>query len=441
MFKKSFGIGGVHPEEYKELTCHKKIVNADIPNIAYIPVSQHLGAPAEIIVEIGQVVEEGQLIAKSKGFISANVHASIPGEVVSIDDRYISLGKKCKAIGIKLNGSFAKSGKNIILKDWRSKTKEFLLNTISEYGIVGLGGATFPSHVKFSIPEGKKVDTFIINGAECEPFITGDHRLMIDNSEELLEGASIIQKILDVDNIYIAIEANKKDAIKRLKTLCSNKYDIKVVPLKTKYPQGDEKQIIKAVTGRIVPVGKIPLEVGVAVSNVATVIAVKEAVVNDKPLIERVVTVSGSGIKEPKNLKVKIGTLVSEVIEECGGLSPETVKVIIGGPMMGFAQMDLDVPVTKGCSAILALTKKEYREYNTNGTCINCGKCLYACAFGLMPTIINRNIKYKKFEKIVELGLLNCKECGSCSWICPAKIPLVQNFKMAKDLVKKLKIV
>lgn len=440
IFKKSFGVGGIHPEEYKHLTCKKEIENADVPNIAYIPVSQHIGSPAEPTVKPGDVVEEGQLIAESTGFISSNIHSSIPGKVLEIQENFVSGGKKSRIIAIELNGEFKKSGKKIQLSDWRSQTGNSLLNTIKEYGIVGMGGATFPTHVKLTIPKDKKVTTFIVNGAECEPFLSGDHRLMIDKSEDLLEGIEIIKKILDLREAYIGIEVNKKDAIKRLKTLIQNKYKIKIVPLKTKYPQGDEKQIIKAVTRKIVPVGKIPLEVGVVVCNVSTVIAIKEAIVNDKPLIERVLTVSGSGIVEPKNLKVKIGTPIREVINECGGLKDGVKKIVIGGPMMGFAQMNLDVPVTKGCSGILALTKEEVASYKSDGICINCGKCIMACAFGLMPTTLNRYIKYGKFEQAVQSGLNFCKECGSCSWSCPAGIPLVQNFKMGKDISRKLNI-
>ncbi|MBN2544933.1 MAG: electron transport complex subunit RsxC [Spirochaetes bacterium] len=439
-FTKNFGMGGIHAEDFKFLTNHKKIENADVPNIAYIPVNQHLGTPAEIIVKEGQEVEEGQLIAKANGFISSNVHSSIPGTVIKIEERFTSIGKRSKVVVIQLKGEFKKSGKILQLVDWRSKSKDFLLDKIKEYGIVGLGGATFPAHVKLSIPKDKKVDTFIVNGAECEPFLTADHRLMIDKSEDLLEGISIISTILENPKVYIGIEENKKDAIKRLKILSSNKYNIKIVPLRVRYPQGDEKQLIKAITGRIVPAGKIPLEINTVVHNVSTVIAIKEAIVNDKPLIERVVTVTGSGIKEPKNLKVKVGTPVKEVINECGGLKPGVKKVIIGGPMMGFAQMDLEVPVTKACSGILAFTDEELSFYKTDSICINCGRCVISCAFGLMPTYINKLLKYKKFKEVIDAGLLNCKECGCCSWVCPAQIPLVQNFKLGKDITKKLKL-
>ena len=438
MLKKSFGFNGIHPDDYKFYTHQKPIEFTDIPDRVYIPISQHIGAPAKIIVEIGQLVAEGQLIAESDGFVSSNIHSSIPGKVVGIEDRYMSNGKKSTVVIIELNGEFQKSGKTTHIQDWKSMTKEFILNKIKESGIVGLGGATFPTHVKLSIPKGKKVDTLIINGAECEPYITCDHRIMIERSEDLLEGISIINKILDVPNIYIGIESNKKDAIKRLKTLCHNRYDYKIVTLKTKYPQGDEKQLIKAVTNRVIPVEKLPTDVGVIVENISTVLAIKEAIVNDKPLIDRILTVSGSGVQKQKNLKVKIGALLKDVISECGGLKENTKKVIVGGPMMGFAQMDLEAPVTKGCSAILAFTEEEHIDYINNSICINCGKCIKACAFGLMPTLINRYIKNKQFDKVIDFGLNYCKECGSCAWVCPARIPLVQIFRMGKDITRKL---
>ncbi len=440
-FKKSFGFGGIKPEECKELTYYKKIENADVPNIAYIPVIQHIGSPSKIIIKVGQKIDEGQLIAEATGFISSNIHSSIPGTVIEIKEDFISTGVRSKIVVIEMGGVFKKSGKSIQLADWRSLSKKSILNIIRESGIVGLGGATFPAHVKLTVPEGKSIDTLIINGAECDPFVTCDHRLMIDYSEELLEGIEIINTILEAKNVYIGIESNKKDAIKRLKALCLNRYDLKIVPLRIRYPQGDERQIIKAITGRIVPVEKLPFDINCVVFNVSTAIAIKEAVVNDKPLIDRVVTVTGSGIVVPRNLKVKIGTPIREVIEECGGLKPNVKKIIVGGPMMGFAQMNLDVKDTKNCSSIIALTDEEYEEYKQDATCINCGRCIIACAYGLMPAVLNKYIKYKKYSESINEGLMYCKECGGCSWACPARIPLVQNLKMAKDISKKLKLI
>lgn len=439
ILSRTFGHNGVHPDDSKKWTSKKAIVSADIPNIAYIPVAQHLGKSARIIVKEGDIVEEGQLIAEADGFISANVHSSIPGKVIGFEDVYISNGKKSKAIVIELDGSFNKSGRSVQLSDWYSYSAQDLIKIIRDAGIVGLGGATFPSNVKLSVPPDKKIDTLIINSAECEPYLTCDHRLLLDKTEDFLEGISIINKILDVPNIYIGVENNKRDAITRLKALCKNKYDFKIIPLKVKYPQGDEKQLIKAVTNRVVPVGKLPLEVGVVVVNTSTVVAVKEAVVNEKPLIDRVLTVTGSGVREPANLKVRIGTKIGDVIKECGGLTEDIDKVVIGGPMMGFTQMNLDTPVAKGTSGIVCLAKEDSGVFKSGAICINCGKCISACSFGLMPTMINKFILAKKFKEAEDYGIMNCKECGACAWVCPAKISLVQNFRLGKDLVRKLK--
>ncbi|OHD11681.1 MAG: electron transporter RnfC [Spirochaetes bacterium GWD1_27_9] len=438
LFEKTFGSNGVHPEDYKYLTCQKKIESAYVPNIAYVPIIQHIGSPAKIIVEIGQKVEEGQLIASAEGFVSVNVHSPIPGKIVGFEERYISIGRKSKVIVIELDGEFKKTGKTFTNVDYNNFSKEYILKAIRESGVVGLGGATFPTHVKLSIPDGKKADTLIINGTECEPFITCDHRLMLDRSEDLLDGVNIINKVIDAQNVYIGIESNKKDAIQKLKSLCKNKYKIKIIPLAVKYPQGDEKQLIKAITGRVVPVDKLPVDCGVVVLNVSSTIAIKEAVVYEKPLIDRVVTITGNGIVNPKNLKVKIGTLVKDLIEECGGLKPNVKKIIIGGPMMGFSQMNLETPITKGCSAVIALTDEDSKDFEQNAICISCGKCINACAFGLMPTILNKYIKNKLYEKALDSGLMFCKECGACSWVCPARIPLVQIFRMGKDISKKL---
>ena len=437
MITKTFGMNGVHPNDYKSYTSRKPVEYIDVPDRVYIPVGQHIGTPAKIVVQVGDIIEEGQLIAEADGFVSANIHASIPGTVVGIESRYQTNGRKCDVIVIELNGRFSKTGSAVQLADWKSMSKKDILTKIQQAGIVGMGGAGFPTHVKLTIPKEKTIDTLIINGVECEPFITADHRLMLERSEDILEGIGILNKVVDAKNVCIGIEANKKDAIKRLKTLCHNRYPYKIVPLKVHYPQGDEKQLIKAITGRILPTDKLPLDVGVVVENVATTVAIKEAVANDKPLIDRIITVSGSGVTHQRNLKVKIGTLVKDIIDGCGGLRDGVKKVVVGGPMMGFSQMNLDAPVTKGTNCILAFTDDEYMDFVNNATCISCGKCVSACAFGLMPTLMNKHIKYKQFDKAKDLGLMFCKECGACSWVCPAHIPLTQIFRMGKDIVKK----
>ena len=427
--------GGIHPHDSKHYTKSLPIQNADIPARAVIPIIQHIGGPAEICVEIGQVVAECDIIAKATGYVSTNIHASIPGKVVEIRDIYVYNGLKSQAVVIEMSGEFNKSGKVLENIDWLSLTKKEMLDKIQEKGVVGLGGATFPTHVKLNVPEEKKIDTLIINGAECEPFLTCDYRLMLDKAEELLLGVSIIQKILEVENVVVGIENNKMDCIQKLSALCLEQYAFQIVPLKVKYPQGDEKQLIRSILNRNVPDGGLPMDIGVVVCNIGTVLAVKEAIVNNKSLIDRVVTISGSGIKSPKNLKAKIGTPISVLIDECGGLKDETEKIIVGGPMMGFTQMDTSCPVTKGCSGILAFTKKELRIYKSKAVCISCGRCINACPFGLEPTRLFKFVENKLYQEAQDHYLKSCKECGCCSYVCPARIPLVQYMRLGKAML------
>jgi len=437
-FSKFFDLGGLHIEDYKYLTNSKKIENAFIPSIAYIPLSQHIGKSAKLTINVGDRVEEGDLIAKADGFVSSNIHSSIPGTVIDIKESFIYNGKKSTIVVIKLNGTFSRTGQKEVRFDWRSLSRTSILNIIKDAGVVGLGGAAFPTHVKLSVQDDSKVEYLYINGAECEPFITSDHRQMLERGEDIIEGINILEKIVTPDKIYVGIETNKRDAIKNIKNCAKVNPKIKVITLNAIYPRGDEKLLIKFISGKVIEPNKLPLDVGAVVVNVSTTLAIKEAVINDKPLIDRVVTVTGSGIVNPKNLKIKIGTPIKDIIEECGGLKPNNKKVIVGGPMMGFSQVDLDVPVSKGCSAIIAIAD-EYEKFNINGVCISCGKCISACKFGLMPTTLNRLIKNKLFDEAVKSGVMLCKECGACSYICPAKIPLVQVFKMTKEFARRLK--
>lgn len=436
---KTFGMRGIKPDDRKFPINRKNIESADIPNIAYIPVCQHYGTPAKIIVKPGDVVEEGQLIAVADGDVSANVHASIPGVVKGIKQVYIGNGKKSDAIVIELGGSFSKSGKIIQLNDWLSMTKEDLLERITEAGIVGHGGSAFPEGKKLEYALKNGTSTLIINGAESEPYLTCDHRLLLEKTEGILVGTQIINKILEAKNVYIAVENNKRDAIKRLKVLCANRFSYKTVGLKVKYPQGNEHQLVKSVIGKVIPGDKKVQDYGITVVNVATLIAIKNAVINDKPMIERVVTVSGSGILHPKNLIVRIGTPIGDIIEECGGFTGKIAKVVIGGPMRGYAQKDLETPITKDVSGIICITNEESSHFKKNGICINCGKCVSACAEGLMPSLLVKYISYKHYDLACENGLNNCKECGACAWVCPAKIPLVQQIQFGKNLCQNQK--
>lgn len=433
---KTFGMRGICPDDKKNPINKKNIESADIPNVAYIPVCQHYGTPAKIIVKPGDVVEEGQLIAVADGEISANVHASIPGVVQGIKEVYIGNGKKSDVIVIELGGTFSKSGRIIQLNDWLSMSKEDLLEKIIQSGIVGHGGDAFPEGKKLEYALKNGTSTLIVNGAESEPYLTSDHRLLVEKTEGVLIGTQIVNKILEAKNVYIAVENNKRDAIRRLKILSANRYSYKTVGLKVKYPQGNEHQLVKAVTGKIIPGDEKVQDHGITVINVATLIAIKNAVINDKPMIERVVTVSGVGIAHPKNLIVRIGTPIRDVIEECGGFTGKIAKVVIGGPMRGYAQKDLETPVTKDVSGILCITHEESSHFKKNGICINCGKCVSACAEGLMPSLLAKYISYKHYKLAYENGLDNCKECGACAWECPAKIPLVQQIQFGKNFYR-----
>lgn len=434
---KTFPMGGIHPCDYKDLTNKLSVKNGAIKNIFIVPLSQHIGAPAECIVNPGDEVKEGMLIGKASGFVSANIHSPAPGTVKEITEIYLANGMKSKAIVIETSGTFEKLGKTTVKSDWSNLTSKEIQDKIFENGIVGLGGATFPSHVKYAIPEEAKVESLIINGVECEPYLTADYRLMLEKTEEIFEGIRILDKVLTPEKIYVGIEDNKPEAIEAMERQAAKEGGrVEIVPLALKYPQGDEKQLIKAVLGKEVPSGKIPISIGAVVSNVGSVYAIYEAVALDNPLIERVITVSGGGIKNPANLKVRIGTKVGDVIEDCGGFSDDTVKLIMGGPMMGFTLCSLDTPVTKGTSGILALTKKELGK-SCETACLGCGKCITVCPLSLMPTTLYKKISHGFYEDALAINLMDCKECGCCAFVCPANIPLIQGFRLGKKMAKK----
>ena len=436
---KTFPQGGVHPHGWKELTRHLAIKNAPIPAVSVVPLQQHLGSPSECTVKVGDSIGEGKLIGKSTGFISANIHSPVPGKVVDMNEVFLPLGIKTKAVHIEFEGEFDRSGKKWERQEWENTAPDQLRKTIEEGGIVGLGGATFPTQVKYSIREGSSVEYFVVNGAECEPYLTADHRLLLEKTNEIVEGARIVRKILNADKVVIAIEENKPDAIQSMyEVVARQKLDFEVVPLKMKYPQGDEKQLLKALTGREVPSGGLPIDIGAVVSNVGSIFAIFEVVVFGKPLIERVVTVTGSAIQNPQNLKVRIGTRIGELIEDCGGFKEEPGKIIAGGPMMGFAIYDLDIPVTKGVSGVLAFSRHEVKSY-LETSCIQCGRCVRACPLGLSPTLLFKWIDHHEYDEALENGLLDCKECGCCSFVCPAHLPLVQGMKLGKLMSRKKK--
>lgn len=435
---KTFPKGGVHPPENK-LSAGAAIETLPVPEQVIIPVSQHLGAPAEAAVARGDMVKAGQVIARSKGFVSANIHSSVSGKVLKVDRLPDPSGYKQTSIVINVEGdewleSVDRSDK---LNKEISLSGEEIIKKCSEYGIVGMGGATFPSHVKLSIPPGKKCDVLIINGVECEPYLTSDHRLMLERSEELLTGISLLMKALGVKKAMIGIENNKKDAIEKLGSLAGSFEGISIHPLKVKYPQGAEKQLIKALINREVPSGGLPVDVGTVVHNVGTACAVYDAIQKNKPLVERVVSVSGKDMEKPMNILTRIGTPVSKLIEYAGGLPESTAKVVNGGPMMGKALASLEVPVTKGTSGIIFISDSEAGRKKIR-PCIRCSKCISVCPMGLEPYLLMTLTEKELFDRAEKDRIMDCMECGSCSFTCPAKRPLLDYIRLGKSSVGRI---
>ena len=432
---KTFPHGGIHPPENK-LTANKAIGYLPIPESVTIPVSQHIGAPATTIVNKGDYVKTGQVIATSKGFVSSNIHSSVSGKVNKIDTIIDTTGYKQSAVFIDVEGdewieTIDRSSE--IVTEIKLSPEEIIKKCL-ESGIVGLGGATFPSHVKLTIPTGKKCDLLIINGVECEPYLTSDHRLMLERGEEILTGVTILMKALKVERAKIGIENNKPDAIDHLTKLATGFKGITVHALKVKYPQGAEKQLIKALINREVPSGHLPLDVGAVVHNVGTAFAVYEAVQKNKPLFERVVTITGKSLARPGNYFVRIGTPISKLIEAAGGMPDDTGKIINGGPMMGKAVNNIDVPVVKGTSGIILFPRNE-SERSEIKPCIRCAKCISVCALKLEPFLLMTLSEKGLFERAEKEGITDCMECGSCSYTCPADRPLLDYIRLGKSTV------
>jgi electron transport complex protein RnfC len=437
---KTFPMGGVHPAENK-LTADKPIEKLQVPAEVAIPISQHIGAPAKVVVEQRDKVKVGQVIATSAGFVSANIHATITGTVAKIDKVMDSTGYKRDAIIIKAGKDEEEWAEGIDLSDDLvrdfSLSKEEIIKKVAEAGIVGLGGATFPSHVKLSVPKGRKAEFLILNGVECEPYLTADHRLMLEKGAEIVVGARILMKALEVDKAIIGIENNKPDAIQKMAELVASEDGISVQPLKVQYPQGGEKQLIKAAVNREVPSGGLPIDVGVVVHNVGTAFTVYEAIQKNKPLVERVVTVTGKDVSRPSNFMVRIGTPVADLIEAAGGLPENTGKVISGGPMMGKALNSLDIPVAKGTSGILVIPNEEAKRGKVKA-CIRCSKCVDVCPMGLEPYLLMTLTQKELFERVEEEKALDCIECGSCSFTCPSDRPLLDYIRLGKKTVASL---
>lgn len=435
---KTFPKGGVHPEENK-ISAHAKIEKLPLPQTVTIPIAQHIGAPSKPTVNKGDKVKVGDIIAESSGFVSANIHSSVSGTVKKVDNVMDSTGYKKPCVIIDIENDEWKDDINNtddLKKEIELSSKE-IIDQVNASGIVGLGGATFPSHVKLSIPDGKKVDVLIINAVECEPYLTADHQLMMEKAEEIMVGTQILMKALGVKKALIGIESNKPDAIGHLSKIAESYEGIKIHGLKVKYPQGGEKQLIKALINREVPSGKLPLDVGTVVHNVGTAFAVYEAVQKNKPLIERVVTVTGKSVKKPSNFMVRIGTPVADLIEAAGGIPEDTGKIVNGGPMMGKALNDLNVPVVKGTSGIICFTEEESKRPEPSN-CIRCGKCMSVCAMGLEPYLLIKLTQLEKYEKLEENAVMDCMECGSCSFTCPAGLPLLDYIRLGKAKVSQI---
>jgi len=435
---KTFKKGGVHPHENK-FSANSPIQPIDPPQKIFVPLSQSLGAPSKPVVKKGDEVKAGDILATGESFISSYLHSPVSGKIENIDDFIDVSGYRKPAIFIEVTGSEWNASVNLSdeLKEDITLEVASIIQKVKEMGVVGLGGATFPTHVKLMIPQGKKAELLIINGVECEPYLTSDHRLMLEKPREIITGTRILMKALGVTRAIIGIENNKPDAINLLSKHASSYPGIEVCPLRVKYPQGGEKQLIQALTGREVPSGKLPIEVGCIVQNVGTAFAVYQAVQKNRPLVERVVTVTGTNVLHPSNFLMKIGTPVSALLEKAGWQPEKAGKVIAGGPMMGKALLNADVPIVKGTSGILVLNGKESLRPKVQ-PCIRCAQCVSACPMGLEPYYLARVSEVEKFDLAENGAILDCIECGSCQYICPSARPLLDHIRLGKLKVNQI---
>ena len=436
---KTFRIGGVHPAENK-LSAAEPIRVAELPKIAVFPMGQHIGAPAKPIVQKGDKVKVGQMIAEAGGFVSAPIFSSVSGTVQKIDTIIEASGYKKPAVFITVEGdeweeSIDRSTDLVTLADRPELTSKDIIDKIQKAGIVGMGGACFPCHVKLMPPPGSKPEWVIINAVECEPYLTADHRLMLEHADEIIVGLTLLMKAVDVKKGFIGIENNKPDAIAMMQEKAKAYPGIEIVPLKVKYPQGGEKQLIDAVVGRQVPAPPaLPVSVGAIIQNVGTAFAVYEAVMKNKPLFERIVTVTGKSLAHPSNFLTRMGTPMSQLIDACGGLPEDTGKVIGGGPMMGKALLNTDVPICKGSSGVLIMNEKEAKRGEVEN-CIRCGKCVGACPMGLEPYLLSQCAEQQMWERLEKEDVVSCIECGSCQFTCPANRPLLDYIRLGKSTV------
>ncbi|HEY0673644.1 MAG TPA: electron transport complex subunit RsxC [Longimicrobiales bacterium] len=434
-FKHTFRHG-VHPPESKELTAKLPIRRMPFPAEVVLPLRQHAGKPARVIVKKGQRVERGDVVAESDGFISVPIHASAAGIVKSIELEPHPDGGMCEAVRIAVDPYSAQIARTRLVPQWHELGRDEVVRAVQQAGVVGLGGAAFPAHVKLVPPQNNPIDLLIVNAAECEPYLTSDHRVMVEYPQRVLKGIRIMMHALGVKRAVIGIEKNKPDAIETLTRILPADVDITVLPLTVKYPQGAEKMLIKALTGKEVPSGKLPATVGVVVQNVGTIACIAEVFETGLPLVERIVTVTGPGIRKPANLIIPVGTPLREVIEFCGGLTEDAAEVLFGGPMMGIPQPDLDVPVVKGTSGIVVLTQAQIARRHTM-PCISCGRCLDACPVFLNPSRLGMLAQAGRTEEMQAEHLADCMLCGSCSYVCPSSIPLSQMFALSKAALRR----
>ncbi len=433
---KTFHIGGVHPHDNKIYSAHQPITECPLPEKAIIPLVQHIGAPAQPVVEKGQKVKVGELLAKAGGFVSANIHSPFSGTITKIDSTIDAWGMRMPAIFMDVEGNEwleTIDRTPDVVREFNLEPKE-IIDRIAEAGIVGLGGACFPTQVKLMPPPGKKAEVLIVNGVECEPYLTCDHQLMLEHGEEIMIGIQLLMRALNIQKAVIGIEKNKPDAIARMQELASKTLGVEICPLKLKYPQGGEKQLIDACIGRQVPSGALPIEVGAVVDNVATIYAVYEAVQKHKPLISRVMTVTGKSLKKPGNYLVRFGTPLSQVVELAGGVPEDTGKIIGGGPMMGRAMNNIDMPANKRTSGLLFLPESESRRTESEN-CIRCGKCVSACPMGLEPYLLAKQAELQMWDEMEHHDVMDCIDCGCCLFTCPSHRPLLDYIRMGKAQV------
>ncbi|MBQ5680711.1 MAG: electron transport complex subunit RsxC [Bacteroidaceae bacterium] len=436
---KTFKIGGIHPAENK-LSAASPIREAALPKQAVFSMFQHIGAPAKPIVKKGDEVKVGTLLAEAGGFVSAPIYSSVSGKVSKVDVALDASGTRRMAVYVDVEGdeweeNIDRSSTLVKLSNRPELDSKTIIEKVKNAGIVGMGGATFPCHVKLSPPPGSKAECVIINAVECEPYLTADHRLMLEHPEEILVGLQLIMKAVDVKKGYIGIENNKPDAIALMTEKAKDYEGIEIVPLKVKYPQGGEKQLIDAVIGRQVPAPPaIPINVGAVVQNVGTAFAIYQAVMKNKPLIDRIITVTGKSLQQPSNLLARLGTPFQQLIDECGGLPEDTGKIIGGGPMMGKALLSLDIPMTKGSSGLLIMNEKETRR-SMPQPCIRCAKCVNVCAMGLEPYLLSKMCAMEDWEGAEKNGIVSCIECGSCQYTCPSNRPLLDMVRVGKSTV------